>query len=109
MSGKMLTLRIKKHWFEEIAAERKRVEYRANTPYNTARVARGRPALLRLHYQGERELLAVIEEIALRKTPSELLGDLGTELCYAIRVRDPIVIRKLIALKQGDAHGCDPA
>lgn len=64
--GRIVTLRIKKKWFDLIWSGAKRYEFRSNSPYNVNLLLSEPVSFLYLHYQGQRSLIARVKQITLR-------------------------------------------
>jgi hypothetical protein len=85
----LLTLRIKKHWFDLIANGEKTVEYREDKSFYRKKFEKNKYSYLVLHYQKPIKLLCRIKSI--KKTTNPMPELFSTREVFAIEIENPIL------------------
>lgn len=83
-----VTLRIKKYYFDQIAAGKKNVEYRDVKPFYRRLLKDKRVDFLILHYQKRPRLLCHVRKIEIQKTPQSWREEGWRAKRYAFHLGD---------------------
>ena len=93
----IVTLRIKKIYFDQIFNLEKKIEYRNNTEFYQKLFNKEKKIkFLKLHYQGKRQLVAHVYRIRLIKRPKFLENSkvITTNKVFAIELRSVRMFKK---------------
>ena len=102
-----ITLRIKRVYFDAIAAGTKSIEYRDVKPFYDKLLSRPNITHLKLHYQQPRQMICEVRGIFKKRVPPELRNDPDvpfSEYVYAIMLANPKLIIGRIE-KNVEDHG----